>query len=578
LRVGRSIAPCLVAALAASVVAIAAAQQTPTFKAGIQTVAVYATVTGADGRLVTDLPRDAFTILDKGKPQPITVFANEQQPITVVMLLDRSGSMRANFRLVQQAAEAFVADLQPLDKARIGSFANGVQVNPEDFTTDHDELLNILRTNLQPEGPTPLWNAVDIGISALIREQGRRVILVFTDGVDAPGNLRSDNTSFGAVMKRAEEQDVMVYAIGLAGQQGAGGGFGRGGSPGRMEKPDAGLAKIAAATGGGYFELTSADDLATTFHRVADELHHQYALGFAPTELDGTLHPLEVRISGTGLVARARKSYLAANTPPPPPLPMRVVPLSAIQSAFRAIEPSTDLSVIRTWVGMSRGETGRTRITFVWEPAPPVPGEKTPAEPPARVVLTASADGSTPYFDDVVPDAGAAAYGGIATGRIAFDVPPGPLQARLFARDQASKLIGTATRSIAVPDLANAPLALGTPQVLRARTVPEFQKLKADPDAVPTATRQFSRANRLLVRVPVYSSGTGPPPALRARLLNRAGQVIAALSPEPAPVPGVQQIEVPTANLAPSDYLVDIQFETSSDQAPTALVGLRVTN
>src|SRR5436189_5901598 len=102
----RSIA---VALGAVSLVAAAAAQQTqqPAFISGTRTVAVYATVTNAAGRLVPDLSRDDFTIEDDGKRQPLTVFSNDVQPITVVMLLDRSGSMKLNFELEEQAAEAF---------------------------------------------------------------------------------------------------------------------------------------------------------------------------------------------------------------------------------------------------------------------------------------------------------------------------------------------------------------------------------------------------------------------------------------------------------------------------------------
>ena len=212
-----------------------AAQQPTTFKGGTRTVAVYATVTDPSGRLVPDLERDRFEVYDNGKRQDITVFANDVQPITVVVMLDRSGSMRANFGLVARAAEQFVIDLQPADKARIGSFSDRIQVDPRDFTSDRGELIAILRTELQEAGPTPLWNAVNVGITALLHQQGRRVVLVFTDGVDRPMN--SSSSSLKDVMKRAGEEDVMVYAIGLAGRSfgggrrggGAGGGFGRGG-------------------------------------------------------------------------------------------------------------------------------------------------------------------------------------------------------------------------------------------------------------------------------------------------------------------------------------------------------------
>ncbi len=313
-------------------------QEGSTFRGSVRTVAVYATVMGADSRLVPDLTRDEFSIFDNGRRQALTLFANDVQPITVVMLLDRSGSMKANFTIVQQAAEAFVDAMLPADKARIGSFSNRIQVDPREFTSDHDELHRILQTELQEEGPTPLWNAMNVGITALLHQQGRRVILVFTDGMDAPFPGQSNN-SLKDVMKRAEEEDVMVYAIGLnpsnpytaGASSGAGyprgggrrGGFGRGGFGGGgfggfggarargADHPDDGLPKIAGATGGGYFELKSTSDLAATFARVADELHHQYALGFAPEKLDGKMHGLEVRVAGEGRTVRARRSYLA---------------------------------------------------------------------------------------------------------------------------------------------------------------------------------------------------------------------------------------------------------------------------
>jgi len=313
-----------------------ASGQEPTFKGAIRTVAVYATVTSAEGRLVPDLGRDLFSVFDNGKRQGLTLFANDVQPITVVLLLDRSGSMRRNFGLVEKAAEEFVNAMLPADKARIGSFSNRIQVDPRDFTSNHEELLAILRTELQEAGPTPLWNAVNVGITALLHQQGRRVILVFTDGMDSPMNFSGANNSLKDVMKRAEEEDVMVYAIGLAGsgpsggrfggrgpggyggrgggRRGGYGGGGYGGGYGRrtpVDKPDEGLPKIAAVTGGGYFELTSTSDLASTFQRVADELHHQYALGFTPAALDGKMHKLEVRVASGGATVRARKSFLA---------------------------------------------------------------------------------------------------------------------------------------------------------------------------------------------------------------------------------------------------------------------------
>src|SRR5205814_3032713 len=126
------------------------------------------------------------------------------------------------------------------------------------------------------------------------------VILVFTDGDDTESRLR-----LGTVMDRARAEDVMVYAIGLESKYTI---------DGRMitTKPDSGLRKIAEETGGGYFELKRATDLAATFTKVALELHSQYVLGFEPPQLDSKVHRLMVKVKPAGMVVRARKTYLAA--------------------------------------------------------------------------------------------------------------------------------------------------------------------------------------------------------------------------------------------------------------------------
>jgi VWFA-related protein len=319
------------AASIAAVVAlgvVAAGAQAP-FKSGALTVAVYTTVTDDSGHIVADLDKDKFEIYDDGKPQTITTFASDIQPITIVMMLDRSGSMVGNFTLVQKAAETFVERLLPADKARIGSFSNRVEVDPQTFTSSKEEMLRILQTELQDSGPTPLWNAVGVGMTALLHVEGRRVVLVFTDGMDSPMNGSSNNLTLKTVTKRADEEDVMVYAIGLASSEGGfhpggygggggrgyggyGGGRGGGRRAGFTDHPDPGLQALAAASGGGYFELTRTADLASTFARVADELHRQYLLGFVPQKNDGKSHKLEVRVKGEGLTARARKSYVAS--------------------------------------------------------------------------------------------------------------------------------------------------------------------------------------------------------------------------------------------------------------------------
>jgi VWFA-related protein len=325
-----------------------AAQQAPTFRSGTHTVSVYATVLDDSGRLVPNLTKDDFEVFDNDAPQPIRVFDNSVRPITIVIMLDRSGSMRPNFDLEQRAAVRFVANLLPNDKARVGSFSKRIQIDPLDFTSNQDELIRILYEDLQDPGPTPLWRATAAAMTALARQNDRRVVLVLTDGFDNP--METISTSFEQVRDRSEAEEIMVYGIGLADDcgtplsgalagltkpafQARGGQIGRLGGMGRPEppargrhggfpqggdggpcteaKPDPHLRDLAASSGGGYFELTGTDDLGSTFAQVANELHHQYLLGFTAAKLDGQVHRLTVRLRNPTLIARARKSYVA---------------------------------------------------------------------------------------------------------------------------------------------------------------------------------------------------------------------------------------------------------------------------
>jgi Ca-activated chloride channel homolog len=290
-----------------------AQQQQPTFRSGARTVAVYATVTEKDGRLIPDLPQEAFEIKDNGKVRPISVFTTEVQPISVVLMLDRSSSMRGNFGLVQQAAAQFVQRLRPDDKARIGIFGDRIEIEPAAFTSDPAALMRVLQSDLPVTGPTPLWNALDQAITSVSSQEGRKVVFVFSDGGDSPMNFSFRNRSFMDVMKRAQQEDVMVYAVGLQSATLVGPGGGGFGSAGALtsSRPDPGLASIADETGGGYFELTRADDLTATFARVAEELHRQYAIGFEPLTLDGKMHKLEVKVNRKGMKVRARQEYFA---------------------------------------------------------------------------------------------------------------------------------------------------------------------------------------------------------------------------------------------------------------------------
>ena len=284
--------------LVAATLAVAAGQDTPTFKATTQIVSVPATVLDGQGRLVPNLEQDEFTVLDNGKPQPITFFQNETQPFTVVVMLDYSASMTSSLDLLRAASEQFLLRMLPQDKGQVGAFSDRIEFSGQ-FTNDRDDLISALR-DLQYGNPTRLWDAVDQSIDMLKPVDGRKVVLVFTDGDDT-----YSKTGFGAVLDHAKQNEVMVYAIGLQSTYFNGQRMVR-------SQPDRSLKRIAEETGGGYFELKKTDELAPTFTRVAQELHSLYTIGFSPAALDGKEHKLDLKMKQSGMVARARRSYVAS--------------------------------------------------------------------------------------------------------------------------------------------------------------------------------------------------------------------------------------------------------------------------
>jgi Ca-activated chloride channel homolog len=292
-------------------------QQPPVFRGAGDTVRVFATVTDRDGRLVTSLTRDDFELRDEGKPQPLTQFDNSPQPIRLIVMLDVSTSMQGNLPLLRAGAAQLFARLRSEDVTRVGTFGRDITISPEAFTHNERELEAALPDEIAPDAPTPLWRALDKGIDAFGSEGGdRRVILVLSDGKDAaPFSFRERPISQAEVIDRARREDVMIYAIGMRsrGPRPMMPGIGPGGLQAMVtaDLPDPGLARVAEETGGGYTEIKLGQDLGAAFAAVADELHSQYLLGFAPPKRDGKTHGIEVKIARGGMKPRARKSYVA---------------------------------------------------------------------------------------------------------------------------------------------------------------------------------------------------------------------------------------------------------------------------
>lgn len=290
-------------ALAIAALALVAplAAQGQKIKVTTESVPVYVTVTDAEKRLVPDLLIDDFEVLDNGKPQTINVFENKPVPITTVVMIDTSGSITASLQFVKEGAEQFLLRLLPDDRAQVGEFSDKIKFHPGSFIDDRDRLIYLLKNELDFGYPTRLWDAIDQSIERLETADGRKVVVVFTDGDDTASKL-----GVGKVMDRAREKDVMVYGVGLQTEY-------FNGQTRVRSSPDRSLKKLNEDTGGGYFELKRTADLGETFTRVAQELHSQYVLGFSPEAMDGKVHKLDVRVKKGGMTARARKTYVAAS-------------------------------------------------------------------------------------------------------------------------------------------------------------------------------------------------------------------------------------------------------------------------
>jgi Ca-activated chloride channel family protein len=302
-------------ALVLGVLTVTLAGQEPSvFRSTSESVPVYVTVLDKNDRLVTSLVRDDFEVRDNGKPQPITAFDNSPQPIRLIVMIDVSGSMAGNVGLLGAAADELFKRLGPNDLARVGTFGREITITPT-FTRNLEELRAAVPTTIPESASTPLWKALDEAVGELADVDGRPVILVLSDGKDSMAPVIGRKfVSQLEVTEHAQREEVMIYSIGLRSRGTRpmiGIGSGNLGAMMAADMPDPGLGTVAIETGGGYFEIRPRDDLGAAFARVAEELHSQYLVGFAPSVRDGKRHRIEVRVKDRDLKPRARKNYTA---------------------------------------------------------------------------------------------------------------------------------------------------------------------------------------------------------------------------------------------------------------------------
>lgn len=335
--------------------------------------------------------------------------------------------------------------------------------------------------------------------------------------------------------------------------------------------------------------IVNRNDLTVGMKQIVRDTSAYYLLGYNSsfTATDGKFHEIRVRVKRPGVQVRARKGYWAftADDAKRALEPTKNDTPKAVDGAIAAIATPSRSRLVRTWIGTDRGAAGKTKVTIVWEPIARPPGTQVRAsETPARLSVTAVAPDGSPYYRGRTPDTAASASSTAspasattapAGGAVSFEAAPGKMQLRLAVEGPDAEVLDSEVREVAVPDLTAPDAGMATPEVFRARTVREYQQMRADAKARPTAAREFTRAERVYLRVSLYGS-TGT--SLTARLLNRAGQSIGDLTVAPASNGNgdARDIELALATLAPGEYVVEITAAGAPDQKQE-LIGFRIT-
>jgi len=574
-------------------------------------------VRDAQGRPVESLTASDFTLLEDGTPQTLAdvrlvrvaaaATGGETLPITsasderieaarentrlVGIYLDDYYVSAANAATVKSALHRFVDQdlgprdlvviLRPLDSLltirmtrdraalhrAIDSF-EGRRGDYEPRTDFERSYIVANRGQADVQRAQSTWstlNALTLHLANL--GAGRSSLLLVSERADPVLRRRGFEAlpSSTAVTRTANRSNVSIYV------------FDPRDDNARAASPDEGpnlLRVLADDTDGALFSGPNAVDAG--LRQMMDDASSYYLVSYRSVRnRDGVFHSVGVTVKKPGVKVRSRSGYwaptpdevgranLAAHAGDPLP-PIKFEP------------PRRTSQLIRPWFGITRGANGKIRVTFVWEPAGAVPGDRR-VKVPARVdVKAVGADGATVYEGQVRPSGPTIVDASDADrSRAVFDVPPGRVTFTMSVEDSAAQAIDSDVRDVVVRDLAG-PVVIGTPEVFRARTARDLRELRADAAAVPVAAREFSRTEHLLIRVAAYAPA--PAPALSATLISPAGQAMRQLDVEPAAPPlGLAQIDLPLAGLASGQYSLEVAATSAAGKAKET-VAFRVTN
>jgi VWFA-related protein len=289
-------------ALALPAIASLAAQQPAVYKAGVDLVTFGVTVLDKKGNLVTDLTRDDFAIVEDGRPQTLENLAIGDSALTALrlgLMLDTSGSMAEDLKLARSAAIKFLNLLPQSEDITLVDFDTQVRVTryPQ---RDFARVVERIRGR-KPEGWTALYDALGVYLDGAADQEGRPVLVMYTDGADSRSNLTWTDT-----LNLLKASDATVYAVGLVENTGS-----------ARHELRMKLQQITEATGGQAFFPSALKDLDKTYEKVLAEIRAQYHLGYASNNqtMDGAWRKVEIKVKRPDVKIRTRKGYFGPFKP-----------------------------------------------------------------------------------------------------------------------------------------------------------------------------------------------------------------------------------------------------------------------
>ena len=575
--------------------------QPPVFRTGTNLVRVDVSVLDRDGKPIRSLTADDFELRENGELQSITSFK----------LVDASGQPTDDFSLPirspqHAAAEAARDDVRVFlifwDEYHIEQFGSAVrareqltrfvlesfgptdlvglmdQLTPVDalrFTRDRRALADRVHLLKGRRGVyVPARSAIEeahlrtaqdverirsqVTISALksavmhlgtIR-QGRKAVVFVSEGL---GRLGQDGVRVTSdLIRTANDNNTAIYTVDPRGLQAGPAGFGSG-----MASL---LAALADSTGA---EPIVSNDMSTALRRVVSSASAFYLLGYSPRDgqLDGKFREIKVRVKQSGVQVRARNGYWAprgAEIERARAIAAAAAMPSTVALAFKELTPDNSRRTADFWVGVTPSADAGCTVNLAWAPRPGIEGRSAAAS----VFVTAASEEAT-LFDGEIKEGGTSFAAGAGNVSLDFTI-----------RDRTGEVIDREQRTVTVPNPDQTVLALTTPVVLRARNPAEFRSLTSAPQPAAFAGRDFTRTDRVVVRVSPYGAAASAA-EISAQLLGPRGATLIQLPIHAIGDGAGYQLDLPLTSLATGEFLIAIVARTATERVET-LVPMRI--